>query len=148
MNPNRQRSTFHRSRSLLAVAPADLGTILSVWAHPDDETYLAAGVMSAAADRGRRVVCVSVTAGERGTADPDTWPPLRLRRRRTWEAAAAMAVLGVADHRILGFPDGALAEQDEDGLAAIGTVLGRATPASKLTLDTSGWLRSDGNTVR
>ena len=30
-----------------------LGTILSVWAHPDDETYLAGGVMAAASDRGR-----------------------------------------------------------------------------------------------
>ena len=33
---------------------AELGTILSIWAHPDDETYLAAGVMAAAADRGAR----------------------------------------------------------------------------------------------
>ena len=30
-----------------------LGTILSVWAHPDDETYLAGGIMAAAADAGR-----------------------------------------------------------------------------------------------
>ena len=36
------------------IPPADLGTILSMWAHPDDETYLAAGVMSAAADRRQR----------------------------------------------------------------------------------------------
>ncbi|OOL28439.1 GlcNAc-PI de-N-acetylase, partial [Rhodococcus rhodochrous] len=38
------------------------GTILSIWAHPDDETYLAAGVMAAARDDGRRVVCASATA--------------------------------------------------------------------------------------
>ncbi len=25
-----------------------LGTILSIWAHPDDETYLAGGLMAAA----------------------------------------------------------------------------------------------------
>ena len=37
--------------------PAPLGSILSIWAHPDDETYLAGGVMAAARDRGatRRV---------------------------------------------------------------------------------------------
>lgn len=42
---------------------AALGTVLSVWAHPDDETYLAAGVMAAARDGGQRVVCASATAG-------------------------------------------------------------------------------------
>ena len=36
------------------IRPHDLGTVLSVWAHPDDETYLAAGVMGAAADGGSR----------------------------------------------------------------------------------------------
>jgi LmbE family N-acetylglucosaminyl deacetylase len=50
---------------------AELGTILSVRAHPGDEPYLAAGVMAAAADRGQRVVCVSTTAGEHGTYDPE-----------------------------------------------------------------------------
>ena len=60
---------------------AGLGTILSVWAHPDDETYLAAGVMAEAADLGQRVVCVSATAGEHGTSDPQTWPPARLGQR-------------------------------------------------------------------
>ena len=61
---------------------ADLGTILSVWAHPDDETFLAAGHMAATADAGARVVCVSATAGERGTDDPGRWPPDRLAQVR------------------------------------------------------------------
>ena len=58
------------SRSRLTPS-TELGTILSVWAHPDDETYLAGGVMAAARDNGQRVVCVSATAGEHGTPDPD-----------------------------------------------------------------------------
>ena len=33
------------------LTPADLGTILSVWAHPDDETYLAGATMATAAGR-------------------------------------------------------------------------------------------------
>ena len=78
--------------------PARLGTILSVRAHPDDETYLAGGLMAAARDLGQRVVCASATAGEHGTDDPDRWPPERLGRVRRWEAAAAMAVLGVVMH--------------------------------------------------
>lgn len=86
-----------------------LGTILSVWAHPDDETYVAGGVMAAARCRGQRVVCLSATAGEHGTPDPVAWPPARLGLVRRWEAAAAMAVLGVDEHRILGLPDMGLA---------------------------------------
>lgn len=91
---------------------AELGTILSVWAHPDDETYLAGGTMALAAANRQRVVCVSATYGEHGTDDPVTWPPDRLRRIRRWEAAAAMAVLGVTEHRWLGYTDGSLADLD------------------------------------
>lgn len=91
--------------------PAELGTILSVWAHPDDETFLAGGTMAAAVAAGHEVVCVSATAGERGTPDPATWPPERLAQVRRWESAAAMAVLGVRDHRFLDLPDGSLADE-------------------------------------
>ena len=41
----------------------DLGTIMSVWAHPDDEAYLCGGLMAAAVDAGSRVVCVTATRG-------------------------------------------------------------------------------------
>jgi LmbE family N-acetylglucosaminyl deacetylase len=115
-----------------------LGTILSVWAHPDDETFLAAGVMAAAADRGDRVVCVSATAGEQGASDPEAWPPLRLARRRTWEAAAAMAVLGVSEHHILGLPDGALADYEEQGRAVVGRLLDEVRPDTIVTFGPDG----------
>ena len=71
--------------------------------------------MAAAAACGQRVVCVSATAGELGTSDPATWPPERLARVRRWEAAAAMAILGVTDHRWLGYADGGLAGLRPDG---------------------------------
>jgi LmbE family N-acetylglucosaminyl deacetylase len=48
--------------------PGTWGTILSIWAHPDDETYLAGGVMAAASANGQRVVCV--TATDRGGGCP------------------------------------------------------------------------------
>lgn len=117
---------------------ADLGTVLSIWAHPDDETYLAAGVMAAAAERRQRVVCVTATAGELGTDDPDTWPPARLGAVRRWEAAAAMAVLGVAEHRVLGFPDGELAADDERGIAVVGRLLDEVRPDTILTFGPDG----------
>jgi LmbE family N-acetylglucosaminyl deacetylase len=118
--------------------PVGLGTILSVWAHPDDETYLAAGVMAAATDLGQRVVCVSATAGERGTADPDNWPSDRLARVRRWEATAAMAVLGVAEHHILGLPDGTLADHDQQGRSMVGRLLDEIQPDTILTFGPEG----------
>lgn len=117
---------------------APLGAILSIWAHPDDETYLAAGIMAAARDRGQRVVCVSATAGELGTGDPHTWPPARLGRVRRWEAAAAMAVLGVDEHHILGLPDGGLGDHDDAGIAWVGQLIDDVQPDTILTFGPDG----------
>jgi LmbE family N-acetylglucosaminyl deacetylase len=117
----------------------DLGTIVSVWAHPDDESYLAGGVMAAAVAAGSRVVCVSATAGERGTDDPARWPPERLGRIRRWEAAAAMAVLGVREHRFLGYPDGELAGLDPAGpVGTLTALLDDVRPDTILTFGPDG----------
>ncbi len=121
-----------------AISVAELGTILSIWAHPDDETFLAAGVMSTARDLGQRVVCVSATAGEHGTDDPTAWPPSRLGEVRRWEAAAAMAVLGVDEHHILGLPDGGLEGRDAEGLAWVGQLIDDVNPDTILTFGPEG----------
>ncbi|WP_327011319.1 PIG-L family deacetylase [Dactylosporangium sp. NBC_01737] len=116
-----------------------LGTIVSIWAHPDDETYLAGGLMAAAAANGQRVVCVSATVGEHGTDDAVAWPPERLGRTRRWEAAAAMAVLGVTDHRFLDYPDGGMAALDPAGpVERIAALLADVAPDTVLTFGPDG----------
>jgi LmbE family N-acetylglucosaminyl deacetylase len=85
---------------------AQLGTVLGVWAHPDDEAFLTAGLMAAARDAGNRVVCVTATLGERGTSDPAVWPPKRLAAVRERELRASLAALDVTEHHVLGFADG------------------------------------------
>jgi LmbE family N-acetylglucosaminyl deacetylase len=117
---------------------AELGTILSIWAHPDDETYLAAGIMATAAGQGQRVVCASATAGEQGTDDPASWPPDRLGQVRRWEAAAAMAVLGVAEHHVSCMPDGGLADRHAEGLAWAERLLVEVEPDTILTFGPDG----------
>ncbi len=97
---------------------AQLGTVLAVWAHPDDEAYLAGGLMALAADAGSRVVCVTATRGEHGTADPLRWPPDRLGAVRERELAASLAALGVEEHRWLGIEDGACATASPIGPVA------------------------------
>ena len=74
---------------------ADLGTILSVWAHPDDETYLCAGIMSAAVDNGQTVVCVTATRGEGGSPDHKKYPPEAMGKVREAELLACLEILGV-----------------------------------------------------
>ena len=116
-----------------------LGSVLSIWAHPDDETFLAGGVMGLARDRGQRVVCVSATAGEHGTDDPTTWPPERLGALRRDESAAAMRILGVEDHRWLDYEDGTLAAVDrEEGVGRVGDLLDEVRPDTILTFGADG----------
>lgn len=96
-------------------ADGDLGSILAVFAHPDDEAYLAGALMAVAADAGRRVVCVTATRGERGFPDDDPRPPEERAAVRTAEMAACLAELGVTEHHWLDHPDGGCAAIDEDG---------------------------------
>jgi LmbE family N-acetylglucosaminyl deacetylase len=83
----------------------ELGTVLGVWAHPDDEAYLSGGLMALARDAGSRVVSVTATLGELG-ADPAIWPPDRLAEHRAAELADCLRILGVDEHHWLGFRDG------------------------------------------
>ena len=85
------------------------GTLLGIWAHPDDEAYLSSALMTAARDAGQRVVVVTATRGERGTDDPLAWPPERLATVRERELAESLAVLGVHEHHWLDYHDGSLA---------------------------------------
>lgn len=88
---------------------ADLGRIVTVWAHPDDESYLAAGLMAAAADLGVPVACVTATAGERGGP---AGQEAELAWRRPEELAEALRALGVDDHLLLGYRDGECQQVD------------------------------------
>lgn len=132
-------SASPHSRAMTSLLrPTRLGTILAVFAHPDDETYLAGGVMAAARAAGQRVVSVSLTAGERGTADPVSWPPARLAATRRWEAAAAMAALGVMEHHVLDHRDGELDRDDALARSRIGAMIDTVDPDSILTFGPDG----------
>jgi LmbE family N-acetylglucosaminyl deacetylase len=116
-----------------------LGTVLGVWAHPDDETYLAGGLMALARDAGDRVVSVSVTRGEHGTTDPAAFPPDVLGARRERELAAALGVLGVEEHHVLGLEDGTLAEHDSAmGAAVLGDIIRQVEPDTIVTFGPDG----------
>lgn len=115
------------------------GTVLGVWAHPDDETYLSGGLMARAVRAGGRVVCVHATAGERGTEDDAGWPPDRLGPHRAGELRSALGELGVHESEILGYPDGGCDGVDhEAAVAAISATIRRARPDVVVTFGPDG----------
>jgi LmbE family N-acetylglucosaminyl deacetylase len=134
--------TLSESSRLLLVVMRDvreLGTILSIWAHPDDEAYLCGGIMSMAAGAGSRVVCVTASRGELGVTDPTRWPPERLAYIRGAELAACLAILGVTEHRRLGYPDGGCADVDLNAAAEqIVEIIREVAPDTILTFSPDG----------
>lgn len=121
-------------------AVAGLGTILGVWAHPDDEAYLMGGVLAMAIDAGQQVALVTATFGDAGeTADPSRWPQQELRRIRSAELHESLGILGVRDHTSLDLPDGGLADLDAtEPVAAIVTVMERVRPDTVITFGVDG----------
>jgi LmbE family N-acetylglucosaminyl deacetylase len=84
-------------------------TLMTVHAHPDDETISTGGVMAKSIDQGRRVVLVTGTRGEQGEiVVPEMDTPLNHRRLgeiRAAELEAAMDELGVTEWENLGYRD-------------------------------------------
>ncbi len=114
-------------------------TVMTVWAHPDDESFLAGGLISAANDRDARVINVSATLGELGTDDPGAWPPSRLGPRRHGELQRALDELGGAELETLGLRDGSCVELDDRmGARLVATVLDRHRPDVIVTFGPDG----------
>ncbi|MFD3569538.1 N-acetyl-1-D-myo-inositol-2-amino-2-deoxy-alpha-D-glucopyranoside deacetylase [Streptomyces sp. NPDC058667] len=84
--------------------------LLLVHAHPDDESINNGATMARYAAEGALVTLVTCTLGEEGEVIPPELAHLapdredRLGPHRVGELAAAMAELGVTDHRFLGGP--------------------------------------------
>jgi len=89
-----------------AASPGDTPErVLAVYAHPDDPEVSCAGTLARWADEGAEVRLVVCARGDKGARDPSV-VPAELVQRRAVEAEAAAAVLGLAAHENLGYPDG------------------------------------------
>lgn len=85
---------------------AQLGSILGIWAHPDDEVFSSAGLMELALANGQSVVCVTATHGEQGVYNPKKWPAETISDTRTSEMDEVYHILRVEHHHWLGYDDG------------------------------------------
>ncbi|HLN76780.1 MAG TPA: PIG-L deacetylase family protein [Nocardioidaceae bacterium] len=126
-----------------AAAPRT-GTLLGVWAHPDDEAFLSAALMARARAMGDRVVVATATRGERGTSDPERWPPERLAPLREQELARSLDILGVSEHRWLGHRDGELAEVRRSAVVSqIADLIDEVRPDTVVTFGPDGMTGHD-----
>jgi LmbE family N-acetylglucosaminyl deacetylase len=124
-----------------------LGTLLLVWAHPDDDIYTSAGVMAAAARAGDRVVDVTATRGQGGSMDEERWPPATMGDVRTGELLRSLELLGVAEHHFL---DGPVdldmdAHLDEAGADQVMAILADVAPDTVITFGPDGMTGHQGH---
>lgn len=92
----------------------DLPRLMTIFAHPDDETFGTAGTIARATAAGHPVAIVSATRGEVGEiASPELATKENLGEVREQELRAAAAAVGVDDVSFLDYVDGRLAEADE-----------------------------------
>ncbi|PKB72318.1 MAG: hypothetical protein BZY87_00565 [SAR202 cluster bacterium Io17-Chloro-G6] len=81
-------------------------TILSIFAHPDDEAFGSGGTLAGLVRKGHRLTMVCATNGDVGEiSDPALATPENLWEVRQGELRRAMAVTGISDVRFLGYRD-------------------------------------------
>lgn len=113
-----------------------IGPILGVWAHPDDECFLSAGLMVDASRNGQRVVCVTATRGELGIQEGSKELVIATR---TAELEEALRILGVTEHHWLDYPDGGCAEVErEQPIARLSEIIAAVQPTTLLTFGPDG----------
>jgi LmbE family N-acetylglucosaminyl deacetylase len=116
-----------------------LGPMLGIWAHPDDETYLTAGLMAYGVRRGDRVVCVTATRGEEGSWDEERWPTDQMGKVREAELMASLGVLGVKEHHWIDYYDGTCAQVPHDeGVDRAESLIAEIQPRSVFTFGPDG----------
>ncbi len=115
-----------------------LGIILTVWAHPDDESFCAAGTIAAAIKNGQKVVCVTATKGEAGVQDTKRWPQEKLAEIREAELQKTLKTLGVKNHHFLGYKDGECEYGANEAVEKIKSLIAQYKPDTIITFGPDG----------
>ena len=117
--------------------------ILFSFAHPDDESFAAAGTAMKYAAAGVRTVLVTATRGERGKAGhPPVCAPAELGACRERELREAARILDLTHVDILDYRDKELADAKPDEIRrSLVTILRRERPDIVATFDPNGFNR-------
>lgn len=116
-------------------------TALFIYAHPDDETFGAAGTICQLRDEGWRVVLVCATRGDKGKCgDPPICTPEELPSRREAELRDAACILGISEIHLLGYRDKELGSAPPDEIRSTLVGIIRAErPRVVFTFDPNGF---------
>lgn len=121
-----------------------LGSILCVFAHPDDETFTSAGLLTTAIKNGQKVVCVTATKGEQGVQDESKWPKQSLAEIRSKELEKALEILGIEHHYWLEYKDGECINADEQkAVNSVVELIEKFKPDTILTFGPDGMTGHD-----
>lgn len=113
--------------------------LLGVWAHPDDEAYLSAGLMARMTDAGRSVTVITATRGEKGTDDERRFGTTAFATHRERELRASLDTVGVRDLRFLGHGDGDCdSSNTSDAVSMIESVMRQVRPSVIVTFGPDG----------
>jgi LmbE family N-acetylglucosaminyl deacetylase len=115
-------------------------TLLAVFAHPDDESYVCGGTLAQWAARGGRVVLACATRGEAGEiAEAALARRDDLAAVREGELRAAAAHLDIGEVHLLNYADGTLGQVAfPEGVERLGPVVAAAQATIVLTFGPEG----------
>jgi N-acetylglucosamine malate deacetylase 2 len=118
-----------------------MSSILFSFAHPDDESFAAAGTVLTCREAGIRAVLVTATRGERGKrGDPPVCAAEEIAACREEELRTAAAIIGIDGLHLLNYQDRALADAPPDAIRrSLVTIIRRERPAIVATFDPNGF---------
>ena len=118
-----------------------MATAVFIYAHPDDETFGAAGTICLLRSKGWRVVLACATLGEQGKCgEPALCSREELGAVRERELRAAACVLDIAAIHLLGYQDKELANAPRDEIRRkLVAILRAETPERVFTFDPNGF---------
>jgi N-acetylglucosamine malate deacetylase 2 len=118
-------------------------TLLFSFAHPDDESFSGIGLACRCRAEGVRVVLVTATRGEEGSAgDPPICSRADLPARREAELRHAAGIAGIDTVHVLDYRDRTLADADPDEVRRrLVGIIRTARPDIVVTFDPNGFNR-------
>jgi LmbE family N-acetylglucosaminyl deacetylase len=118
-----------------------MSSALFIYAHPDDETFGAAGTICLLRSEGWRVVLACATLGDKGKCgEPALCTPEELGALRERELRDAACVLDISGIHLLGYKDKELADAPPDEIRRMLVGLIRAEkPEAVFTFDPNGF---------
>ncbi|HYO62582.1 MAG TPA: PIG-L family deacetylase [Pyrinomonadaceae bacterium] len=115
-------------------------SLLFIFAHPDDESFGAAGTAARYAEEGARLTLVTATRGDKGKCgEPPVCRPEELAAVREAELREAARLLGIGDVRVFDYLDRELASAPADEVRAqLVRVIREVRPQVVVTFDPHG----------